>query len=410
MDHQVLLDHLKNSVASRMKQASIDDSHDTEPSYITCLSSANATPFKTPAVADTTDLRLALDKSSLADDAVLNASPHRIKSRRHRKAVRRTKSAMDDVHPRCLHSVCSDPREPQGQRRGQGAPSGVGSNKVRPRQYSLPEKTDYEPCQDIPSVFIASRRLRNPAVWHDTDNSSLSSYKETSPEVEYIPTKTELRFTRSEPRVRRRDPAGSEPRSRTVTPSVRSLDFLRSKFRSRSTDPDQIYSIKRPRSRSLVETAVRIPLQEERVAPSAPPKSHRSPAHSSHKSSPVDSSSSSSGDEETLRKARPSSVQPSRISYLDPADDRSDSDQTATDHTLRPHNADAAATKRSNRHKKLFRLSTLIKSSDGHDSTNGEQAAKATASQQSSTVGLDWLFSTDTDSASSGENRINSRL
>ncbi|KAK2158891.1 hypothetical protein LSH36_162g06035 [Paralvinella palmiformis] len=307
---------------------------------------------------------------------------------------------MDEVHPSVLHSLYTDPREPQGPRQGQVAPSIGNTNRIRPRQFSLPEASGYEPCQDISSVFTANRKRQN-AV-RDPDNSSLSSYKETSPEVEHIPTRTELRIVQSEPRIRRgshlaREAFGSEPRSQTITPSVRSLDLIRSKARSHSTHHghDSGHAMKRARSKSMVETARKLHMLESRPLPKVPCTSHCSPVSSSHKSSRLDSSS----DDEEPRPSNPAPIALPHITYLD-VEEKSDSTHTLTEHTNKDCSTDSV-TKKAKQPSKLFRMSALLKG-DGQQSTNGD-SARSSQSQQSSIVGLDWLFGTDTDSMSSGK-------
>ena len=158
---------------------------------------------------------------------------HRIKPRKARKGTRRTKSVLDaHMEPKVLRL---DPREA----------CEFPGIRERTRQMSLPENSKIVPLdpaltsQFNPDIeFSSPARPTKLAKSSDLDISSLSSYKETSPECEISPEQAA-----SMPQLRQLDESVSNFisgsfRSRTQAPSSRSLETQLRRTQSNADQED----------------------------------------------------------------------------------------------------------------------------------------------------------------------------
>lgn len=251
--------------------------------------------------------------------------------------------------------------------------------------------------EDIPlETFKSGSRFRtsSPSWKPDPDISSLSSYKETSPESEMMPTVVKL----PKP-ARKSEDAGrtkaADLRIRTFNYSRDSLETYKERWQ-RKSQPD----------RTLCETAI---VHVEPKIPSglishSPEATHSGPVQHNDAKTPANLISDSDSSADT--------------SYVEIGDKTLDfnlEEKSESSHTLTA--AGEAAAKACDKTNCLS-LKTVLKEPGTIDASAKERSelyAKSSASklsalrgqggfdsQQSSLVGLQWLFSTDSDSQTSG--------
>ncbi len=380
--------------------------------------------------------------ATLVDETKL-ASPGRIKSRRHRRAMRRTHSSMDSspvtgVPP----SECSRRSSSSSPRHSQVVPRPPGRNRLlHVRHHSLPETESLgRQRQDRTTQTQAGGRrtqVVQPQPVVEKEASSHSSYKETSSDTERV---TPVKAKDAERTAKSTGMHSKHPnvifRARANPISADTFRNLKIKGRHRSRSDRSpkasaskrgvpVKTPDRPRSQSLVDTdrgesglraSQRSKYSNASTITSSTSTTGHSPtfSFSSRKSSLSDDSSELSDGDDYLLMSLPPKLHPvlQLQQRLQTMGMQSESNNTLTEpggklpgsdindggpQKVRSH---GNGNGRPGGHFRLARMSGMMRSfDDNHLSLGAENQ-----SRQSSIVGLDWLFSTDTsDSASSGK-------